>query len=618
MDYFVYALNLFVVVSVLCGIMLFIHDKVRINPAFLPILTVSLSTLITYTGGLLGALSYFAITVYILGITAWVYEIVRIVRRKYSPKEFLLSPGIWAFALFSLYFIIRMRGMLVLHVDNFSHWATIIKEMCLTDSFPIESTAVIFRNYAPGSAMFVYFVCKAVTFTEGHALMAQGIAISSALAVIFCKVRFRNVVALVSLTAVSILTVSIPELLSSSLNIYNFLVDGLMAYIIAAGGIIVYFYRRNVNKCMLTLVPVIGMLTIIKNSARIFAALITVYAVIVFVKEIFHKKNYQALSGIVFLIVVQVLFPMLYNWYSARVFPEHTDKFSSDIGGLLSSFTQKDPMYLRQILSKMMTQLTDFSSVSVRVIVAAEIVAVAVLAIMLILRKPHRLILRALICANLTGIFYIAELFILYGFIFEESEANNLASFYRYFATAATLITLVLFVAAIYQLKGAAIDYDSKKIVPALLSTLMLASSILPLYTAKDNVIQLIRPYYRKETAARLEEREYFHEFFSYVSEIVPANSYVLVYTENKNFFESSLPMYELLTYHYVMIRPANFADTEKAKEMFEIRQYITVDGDHTKFKENMRSLGYSVIGEDSAVYKISADTMTLTAVIES
>ena len=48
------------------------------------------------------------------------------------------------------------------------------------------------------------------------------------------------------------------------------------------------------------------------------------------------------------------------------------------------------------------------------------------------------------------------------------------------------------------------------------------------------------------------------------------------------------------------------------------IVQDITVDGDHTKFKENMRLLGYSVIGEDSAVYKISADTMTLTAVIES
>ncbi len=612
MGYILYAFNILLVAVVLGGIMLWIYDKTRINPAFLPLLSVSLITTLVYLGGLVGLLAPITLLIYLVGLTAAVYECIRILRKKYFPIDFFTSPGIWIFLFFCIFFIFRMEGMQVLHVDNFSHWAVIIKDMCLTDGFPEQSTPITFLNYTPGSATFIYFVCKAVTFTEGHALMAQGIITSAALATLFCKVKFGNVVSILGLISVSVLAVSILELQSASLSIYNFLVDDLLAYITVSAGIIIYAYRRDVKKCLMTLIPVIGMLVIIKNSARIFAALVTVFVVIVFAKVIFSKKNFVAF---LFLLAVEFLLPTFYNIYSNLTFPKHTDKFSSSLGDLFSTFTSKDPAYLKDIASKMMTQLTDLSSVSIKLIITAEIFALTVLIVFLILKKKPHIILPALICANLTLIFYIGELFVLYGFIFNQTEADTLASFYRYFATGTILVVLTLLTASVYQLGNLANRYQSKKIVTIAFSVMMLFFTITPLHTARECTIQLINPLYRKETVTRLQLRKHFTDFYSEVSPNVPANSYVLVYTENRKFFTALLPMYELMTNHFEMMYPADFQNPSSVLKELELREYVVVDGDLEFFKKNIRLLNYTLIGGDSAVYKINADAKTIVAV---
>lgn len=612
MGYVLYALNLFLVAAVLCGIMLFLHDKAHIDPSFLPLLSVSLITLSVYFGGLLGCLASVTVLVYLFGLAAAFYEGIRILRRKYSPNDFFASPAVWLFAVFCIYFIVRMKGMQVLHVDNFSHWAVIIKEMCLTDAFPVEGTAVTFRNYIPGSASFIYFVCKAVAFSEGHALMAQGIITSAALATLFCRVKFRNIAYILSLLSVSVLAVSVLELLSASLGIYNFLVDDLLAYVTIAAGIVIYAYRRDFKKCLMVLIPVMGMLVIIKSSARIFAALVTILVIIVFFKEIFSLKKFVGLGS---LVAVQFLLPTVYNRYIEHTFPNHTDKFSSDMGSLFSSFVSKDPAYLKNIASKMMAEITDFSSTSVRLILVAELFALVACVISLMLKKKPRMALSALICANLTLIFYVGELFVLYGFIFNEYEAEMLASFYRYFATGTILVVLTLFPASIYQLQYIAGEHHGKQIIPIAASVVALVFSFAPLYAVRESAVQLIDPHCRQSTAIRQQERDRFNSFYSAVSPHVPADSSVFVYTENTSFFAASLPVYGLMTSHYGMMYPTDFEDMEAVKERLGKREYIVVDGNLGLFREKICSVEYTLVGGDAAVYQIDADAKTLTAI---
>ncbi len=606
MNYIVYALNLLLVATVIGGIMLFLHDTLHLNPAFLPVVSVSLITLAVYLGGLVGWLLPMTVLVYVAGLLAAVYEFFRILRHKYSPGECTTSPGIWIFAAFCIFFILRTKGMQVLHVDNFSHWAIIIKEMCLTDGFPSEKTAVVFRNYTPGSASFMYFVCKAVTFTEGHALMAQGIITSSAFAALFCRARFRDTATFLSLIGASALAVSCLELSSASLSIYNFLVDDLLAFVAVACGVIVYAYRRDIQKCIFTLLPVLSMLAIIKSSARIFAALITVMVLLVFRKVIFRGKYliYPAL-----LIAAQLAFPTFYNWYASYTFPQHTDKFSSDIGGLFSVFVSKHPEYLKGIASDMMAQLTDPDSISVKLILVSEIFALAVLLGCLLVKKMPRIILPAFVCANLTFLFYIAELFVLYGFIFDEREAGVLASFYRYFGTVTILMVMTLFPASIYQL--CRLGEGRRRIV---LSVIMLSFVTGSACIAQENLIQLSEPFFRPQTVAANKERNYYNALYSCARPHIPRDSSVLIYTENKGFTASILPGYELMTVHYDMLYPRDFENHQTAREKIAQRSYLVVDGEFSDFERRMKLIDYTLVGGESVVYQVDTSQRKLIA----
>ena len=620
MNYLLFCLQLLIPAVSLGGIMLFFYDRFRIEAAFLPILSVSIVTLTVYLGGMLGFLWHTSMALYVIGILAAVTETVRILRKKLSVRPLLTSPGPVLFCLFCIYFIIRMRGAVSLHVDNFSHWAVIIKEMCAINAFPVSGTAVTFRNYTPGSAVFLYYVCNAVGYSEGHALMAQGILLSAALVTVFCRVRFRNVFSLIALFFVTVICVSIPELLAASLHIYNFLVDGLIAYLTVAAGIIAYAYRRDLRRCLIVLIPVTSLLSIIKSSARFFAALIVVMVVVLFTKQVFRRGAHRwsaalwSVSGISLLCAAQWLFPSLWNRYVIHAFPGQAlsdNKFPSGFGALLSVFSEKEPAYLKEIAAKMCKELTDWTSPSVRILLVAECFAVLMLLLCLLLREKPKLIGAVFAAANLTGIFYMAELYILYAYIFDETEATILASFYRYFSTGAALITLALFTGGIYQAKR--FSLRSQKALAATLSAAAIAAG---LYTARDNAVQLLQPLYREETAQRLSQRESAMRVFEPVAAVVPPDSTVVFYTENTSFLTTCLPQYELLTRHYSMLYPQSFSDPAYIRELVGRSEYILADGDLLAFCESMRLAGYSLPDNaDAVLYRIThangADALT-------
>lgn len=607
------------------GILLFIYDILRIEPAFLPILTVSTVTLLTYLGGMLGGLKPSVILILAAGICALFYELFRIIKKKLSLAPILKAPAIWFFAVLCIYFVIQMRGMLVLHVDNFSHWATVIKEMCTTDSFPVTGSAVTFRNYTPGSAVFIYFICNTVGFTEGSALMAQGFIIAASLAVIFCKSSFKDPVTLISLVLASIISVSIPELLSASLHYYNFLVDGLIAYVTVAAGIIAYYYRNDLRRCLTVLIPVTAMLTIIKTSARFFALMIAVMVFILFARKIFsanalrRRATYFSLGGIAGLVAAQLISPSLWNIYISNAFTDVTlsdNKFPSTANGLISSLISKDGDYLRDIASKMYAELTDLTDPVITLLLVAETFAVCVLVITLVLKERPGVILPVFVFANLTYVFYIIELFVLYGFIFPESEATILASFYRYLSTGVAITVTVLLVGGIYR-----ISRLSKKAIRITASLTVTVATVFCLCIIGDNAVQMIDPVFRDDTAVRTEERAKYADIYRDIQSLVPAGSSVIVYTSDTSFFAACLPGYELSTASYSMMRPADLlADPEYARKRIEGVEYVVVTDTVNEFYESTEAMNITVTGSTPAeVYKVSADggNVTLTPIYE-
>lgn len=614
-----YFFQLIILAIPLSGAILWLCDRPRFNPAFAPILAVASATLIVFLGGLIGYLPWAAYLVGLLGLAAWADLIGRMARRKFSLRSVIASPALWFFAALCLFFAWRTYGMLVQHVDNFSHWLTLCKEMSVTDAYPVEGTAIFYRNYPPGSATFIYLVTKVLGYSEGACLLGQGILLSASLSAAFCGVRFKHFVSALSLAIGSMAMLCVLELSHASLHIYNLLVDGLMGYVTVAAGMIAYFYRKDLRRCLSAMICVTAFLCLIKSSARIFAAMLAVLVLLLFFRRIFHRgalrqrSTYTALGGILGMVGIQLLLPSLWNWRTAIVSPTHVDRFASGVGGVLEDYQKKDASYLKGVFDRMIEAATDPESVSAQILLVAVMVALVALAAALIMRQKPRLIGMALLAALGTVVVYFGELFFLYGFIFSGAEAEELASFARYYSTGAVVIGYPLLVAAIYQFKKLA-EKTGKRWLALPLCCLSLVGSIACCVTLRPQMVQLADPWYRPETAQYKELRAEYHALFQKAEGNIPRNSNLVVYLRNTSYFVSRMPHSEFLSKN-AFITTWQTAE-ETAQKVIDQADYAVNDLAPQDFRQKLYNLGYTVQGDGSAiVYTVDQANKTLTPV---
>lgn len=602
------------------GYITFSHDKLKVSPAFAPLLSVSVISLGVYAAGLMGFLPYGTLFFLLFGIALFAYKAWRALRGKYSVREFVFSPATICFVLFSAFCVIKMSRMLLLHPDNFSHWAVILKEMCQTNAFPAEGTAVSFRNYPPGSACFAYFFCHFAGYTEGVGLIAHGVAVSAALSTVFCKIKLRDK-AVFPLLSFAVMLFVLPELLSASLGIYNYLTDGIVGYVGAAGVIAAYYYRHDGKKLAVTLTPILAYLTIIKSSGRILAAIVTVLVIFLHFKKLIHPKKYLhcdkrgyiwLICANVSLVVSQFLTPYLWQVYVKLTFPAHVDKFPSSASGIVSAIAERNTEYVKNILSMIMRELFDFTSVTVCFTALAWVFAIFVIILTFVKKKDPSFIICAFFFCLVCRALYAIELFVLYAFIFPPEEAEILASFYRYYTTGVLFTVIPLTVAATHQLKNVSESFSPMR--KRLIGTVIVIFCVAGLFTVRENLVQLYVPEYREDTAVYAKKRNELSEFYEDVSDTIPRDSYVLVYTDDGDFFHRNVVRLELLTSHYAFLSTADVSELSKLEEQLKLRKYIVADAENSlPLVSSCEALGYRVEG-NGKIYVIDNEQKTVTA----
>ncbi len=616
----IYVFKLAIIFLSLFGYISFTHDRFKISPAFAPLLSVSALSLGVYAAGLAGLLSYGTFFFLLFGVALFIFEVWRAVRGKYYAAELVLSPALICFTLLSAFCVVRMSGMLLLHPDNFSHWAVILKEMCQTNAFPAEETAVSFRNYPPGSACFSYLFCHATGYSEGVGLIAHGVIVSASLSAVFCKTKLRDK-ATIPLFAFALMLFALPELLSASLGIYNYLTDAVVGYVGAAGVIAAYYYRHDGKKLAVTLTPLLAYLAVIKSSGRIFAAVVTVLVICLNYRRLIHPKKslssdkrgfISLICAAVSIIVFQFLTPYLWQMYVKLTFPAHTDKFPSSASGVISAIAERDSEYIKNILSTMVRELFDFTSVTVCFTAIVWAFALFTIAITLAKKKNVSFIVGASMFCLICQLLYAAELFVLYAFIFPPEEAEILASFYRYYTTGVLFTVIPLAVASASQLRDISEDLPTvKKYLVGAVAVLFCAAG---LFTVRENLVQLYIPEHREDTAVYAEKRENLSEFYQDVSTNIPRDSYVLIYTDDSDFFHRNVVRLELLTSHYAFLSTADVSELSKLEEQLKLRKYIVTHAENSlPLVSSCEALGYRVEG-NGKVYVIDNEQKTVTA----
>lgn len=423
------------------GWLFIVYRKGKIPILFVPVVTSVGISLFLYAGALTGMLNPSSWLVVGAGLLGFGFFIKNVAEKNVSfPAPTLFSV---CFGSGILIFTVLTLGFRFEHYDNFSHWAMTVKSMLITDQLPDAGNQLVtFKNYPPGCAVFIYYVCKFLGNAQGVMLLAQNSILFSCFLAVFGIIKEKQRFLLYSFLGMGC---SLLSYLNLTIRINNLLVDFLLPLLAMAAIAFVYQSRDSLWKTSLCTALILGFTCIVKNTGIVFAGFVLAY----YIWNIGKKKGIAAWikAVTVCMTVCLSLIPyVVWNLYVRCRFSGIEEKFQLAFGKQESLAVSKEQY--GQITEEFVKAAFSTSNRAVLAFFLCNIAAVlAVLFVRIFLKKQWKLG-RVLIVVDLMTIVYHIGILGLYLFSMPEEEAVRLAGFDRYACSIMVLAAGLLFMQA--------------------------------------------------------------------------------------------------------------------------------------------------------------------------
>lgn len=150
-----------------------------------------------------------------------------------------------------------------------------MKYLLLAGELPGAETALLpFRDYPPGSSLFVAYICRYMGHSQGQMLLAQNSLLLACFLAVFGVVRERRRFLLYSFLGMGL---SLLSYLNLTVRINNLLVDFLLPLLALSS---MAYSRRKENNLRLCAgqILLLGFMGIVKDSGLFFAGAAGIYA----------------------------------------------------------------------------------------------------------------------------------------------------------------------------------------------------------------------------------------------------------------------------------------------------------------------------------------------------
>lgn len=412
------------------GYVAFVRAYWRISPRASYIFVLSALACLMYFAGLMNVLLVGAYALFFGGIALFILVLIKRKMALAYNRTSLSAMNI-GFALGLAFLIASLIDTKFVHYDNFSHWAVVVKSMLIENQIPTAASAIIdFKSYPLGSSSFLYYFCRVVGNSEGVMLIGQGLLLTACFYAVFGVIRDQKRFLLSALLG---LGCAVLAFFNISIRVNNLLVDFLLpALALAALGSLSAEQASFRSRC-LSVVPVLGLLVITKNTGVFFAALVYAFLLYRAVKlrrtqEKPHPYLWLALAA-----VAASLLPLvLWNFHTALAFPGDTSKFSYDLGALTSLQINKTPEQIRAITSLFLKTAISLNLRATQGILLFNALALAAYLVARFALKKRWKLLKALLALDIALVLYYAGILGMYIVSMPLDEALRLAGFDRY------------------------------------------------------------------------------------------------------------------------------------------------------------------------------------------
>lgn len=422
----------------------------KINAYLAWITAILLQILILYLFAMLNLLRWGIWFVVGLGLMLYGARLILIFQGKGRLKfEGLHLFDVWLAGLGLAMMIVLYHSPLI-HYDNFSHWALIVKFLNFTGHLPgTTDTIISFSSYPPATALFIDQFVSLVGFSDGAMLVAQFILIWAASYAIFAVLRDRTR-GLMSL--VLCFTITISYVFNIAIRLNNLLVDYVLPILTVAALVGIFVYRKRPLLLWLHTLLFSAVLLLVKNSAAFFVAVIAIYFLYVLCKYIvghWLRRSWRVLYRFTSALALAVVPFIWWQHHVHQTFTVSKHEISTQAYG--QRLATEGVGKALKIGHKMVLQLVNPNSLSVQGII---LINVTLIIAALVIRHGFRTqnhLLRQLLLLDVMMLLYFGSLYGMYVLSMPYKEAIVLDGYERYMSS---VVILSLFIGAMMLVRS--------------------------------------------------------------------------------------------------------------------------------------------------------------------
>lgn len=411
------------------GYMAFCKEKIKVENECLPIVVFSGIGCIVFISGILNVMYVTFLGLLGVGLVLIVYYVIK--KREFLP----FSPGLIFGILVLLFLFVCLMDEKYYSYDNFTHWGLVVKNIYYDSAFPnFQDPVIFFQSYPLGSAGFIWYVCRCVGYSEGITMFAQNALILSCVLPFFMfarQVKHGKGIAYVIAGLMCVIGVCGGSNMAN--GPFHLLVDKLLAYIAISAFVIVYYYRKQPEKGMACILPLLTLVIVVKNSGIMWVVAIFCETLYFWFKYSHHNRKQIRLMSL--LLVIPALLRLLWDKHVDMVFASGDLSYHAmSAENYSATLTNKSAEDIKMISAMFADRVFTWKNHMIMlVVIFIALFGICCLLDRKILKKTDGLFL--LFYSLAVYIIYQAGNYVMYMVSMPMSEAAYLAGYERYVAT---------------------------------------------------------------------------------------------------------------------------------------------------------------------------------------
>ncbi|MCA9765902.1 MAG: lantibiotic ABC transporter permease [Carnobacterium sp.] len=431
-----------------------LKDKLGYHKRLVWIVVYCFYVIVLYAAVLAGLLQLASVGLLVVGLVLAGYYLLKKIKnkRKHLTQLMRIDHLDFLMAFLLVLFGSTLFMTQLVHYDNFSHWALIVKYLLTESSLPAISDGIIsFSAYPIGSSLFVYYVSWVAGYSESILLIGQFLLIIAAFYALFAVSRDDRK-ALVS------------GLIFSSLAVFNYfniairmntlLVDFLLPLLALAALSGIYVYRDNFKLASFHTAVILSVLGIVKNSGVFFVLLVLAYYLFIAIKQM-KKYGFRLFTIILMIGTVFSTFILDIVWgqHVKSTFVEVTSKHAVSLSSYQEIFSSKSSEIIDQVTATYIKTILSLETVSTQGILLIQIVFIGTMLFIHFGFKRKSKLMPVFIVLDSAIVLYYVGILLMFLFSMPTDEALVLAGFDRYASS------MVIFGLGVYAL-AMAVEMD--------------------------------------------------------------------------------------------------------------------------------------------------------------